>query len=66
MAETALTIESKCLHLEAQDDGKDGCQHYGAVSFPIYQTATRNVVNERAADRNKPHLQVPCNKNLIK
>ncbi len=40
MAETALTIESKCLHLEAQDDGKDGCQHYGAVSFPIYQTAT--------------------------
>lgn len=26
----------------------------------------RNVVNERAADRNKPHLQVPCNKNLTK
>ena len=36
----ALTIESKCLHLEAQEDEKDGCQHYGAVSFPIYQTAT--------------------------
>ncbi|MBQ2551760.1 MAG: PLP-dependent transferase [Treponema sp.] len=42
----ALSIETKCLHLEkdsgdeASSDGKTGCTHYGAVSFPIYQTAT--------------------------
>lgn len=36
----ALAIESKCVHLESQDEAQDGCQHYGAVSFPIYQTAT--------------------------
>ena len=29
--------ETKCIHLEKKDN-KD--QHYGAVSFPIYQTAT--------------------------
>ena len=40
----ALSIESKCLHLEnkseERDDGKPACNHYGSVSFPIYQTAT--------------------------
>ncbi len=39
-----LAIESKCLHLEKDDsvreDGKPVCNHYGSVSFPIYQTAT--------------------------
>ncbi|MBD5143025.1 MAG: PLP-dependent transferase [Ruminococcus sp.] len=30
-------IETKCLHLE-EDDGKN--THYGAISYPIYQTAT--------------------------
>ena len=34
----ALSFESKCSHLENKDE--DGCSHYGAVSFPIYQTAT--------------------------
>ena len=30
-------IETKCLHLEEEE----GCtNHYGAISYPIYQTAT--------------------------
>lgn len=30
-------IETKCLHLEEDE----GCtNHYGAISYPIYQTAT--------------------------
>lgn len=33
----ALSIETKCIHLENKDNCKN---HYGAVSFPIYQTAT--------------------------
>ena len=33
-----LSLETKCLHVE--DDPESGCTHYGAVSFPIYQTAT--------------------------
>lgn len=33
----ALSIETKCIHLEDEDNCK---KHYGAVSFPIYQTAT--------------------------
>ena len=40
----SLSIESKCLHLEEdgdiRQDGKPACNHYGSVSFPIYQTAT--------------------------
>ncbi len=40
----SLSIESKCLHLEkdeaVREDGKPACNHYGSVSFPIYQTAT--------------------------
>jgi cystathionine gamma-synthase len=40
----SLSIESKCLHLEedgdVRQDGKPACNHYGSVSFPIYQTAT--------------------------
>lgn len=34
----SLSLESKCLHLERSST--DGCSHYGAISFPIYQTAT--------------------------
>lgn len=30
-------IETKCLHLE---EDEDNCNHYGAVSYPIYQMAT--------------------------
>nr|MCR4821648.1 PLP-dependent aspartate aminotransferase family protein [Treponema sp.] len=36
-----LTIQSKCLHIERTST--DGCEknnHYGSISFPIYQTAT--------------------------
>ena len=37
-----LSLDSKCLHLE--EDTKNSCnrdlKNYGAVSFPIYQTAT--------------------------
>ncbi len=49
MALKALSIESRCLHLEKDSDtegspcgqaGSTPCGHYGAVSFPIYQTAT--------------------------
>ena len=30
-------INTRCLHLE-EDEGK--LEHYGAISYPIYQTAT--------------------------
>ena len=33
----ARGIEKKCLHLEEEEWG---CNHYGAISYPIYQTAT--------------------------
>ncbi len=38
----SLSVETKCIHLEkdAQTDEKPVCNHYGAISFPIYQTAT--------------------------
>ncbi len=41
----SLSIESKCLHIEDESAPAGGvtavrCNHYGAVSFPIYQTAT--------------------------
>ncbi len=38
----SLSVETKCIHLEkeAQTDEKPACNHYGAISFPIYQTAT--------------------------
>ena len=32
----SLSIESRCIHLE----GDDPAARYGAISFPIYQTAT--------------------------
>ena len=42
-----LSIETKCLHLEADTEDRDenaacreNCNHYGSISFPIYQTAT--------------------------
>ncbi|MDD6485661.1 MAG: PLP-dependent aspartate aminotransferase family protein [Spirochaetales bacterium] len=37
-----LSIETKCLHLEKTEklDEAAACLHYGAISFPIYQTAT--------------------------
>ena len=43
----SLSIETKCLHLEAETEDRDenaacreNCNHYGSISFPIYQTAT--------------------------
>ena len=41
----SLSLESKCLHIEDESALAGGvtaerCNHYGAVSFPIYQTAT--------------------------
>lgn len=44
----SISLETKCLHLEEkiqennENDGESSCKtlHYGAVSFPIYQTAT--------------------------
>ncbi len=41
----ALSIESKCLHIEDESAPAGGvtavrCNHYGSISFPIYQTAT--------------------------
>ncbi|MBO4759776.1 MAG: PLP-dependent transferase [Spirochaetaceae bacterium] len=41
----ALSIETKCIHLENQEkasetDVNSACSHYGSISFPIYQTAT--------------------------
>lgn len=40
----SLSIETKCVHLENQiqneADEKPACNHYGSISFPIYQTAT--------------------------
>lgn len=34
----SLDINTKCLHLE--EDVEGDCNHYGSISFPIYQTAT--------------------------
>lgn len=43
-ATMGITFETKCLHLEdeIENDADSSCKtlHYGAVSFPIYQTAT--------------------------
>lgn len=36
----SLSIETKCLHLEAETKEEPACKHYGSLSFPIYQTAT--------------------------
>ena len=39
----SLNIETKCIHLETECQDKDEksvCNHYGSLSFPIYQTAT--------------------------
>ena len=42
----ALSIETKCVHLEKSEQNtaaggtKTACNHYGSISFPIYQTAT--------------------------
>ena len=38
----ALSQETKCIHLDEalKADEEAHCSHYGAVSFPIYQTAT--------------------------
>ena len=34
----SLGVNTRCLHIEEDDDSD--CKHYGAISFPIYQTAT--------------------------
>ena len=36
----SFSIETKCLHLEKEEQGEAVCKHYGSLSFPIYQTAT--------------------------
>ena len=36
----SLSLETKCLHLEAETTEEPACKHYGSLSFPIYQTAT--------------------------
>ena len=33
----AREIETKCIHLEEEDNS---INHYGAISYPIYQSAT--------------------------
>ena len=67
----SLSIESKCLHLEKKDsvreDGKPACNHYGSVSFPIYQTATYahpSVGNSTGFDYSR--LQNPTREQLEK
>ena len=35
-----FSIDTKCLHLENEKKSDSACKHYGALSFPIYQTAT--------------------------
>ncbi|MBP5442315.1 MAG: PLP-dependent transferase [Treponema sp.] len=40
---SSFSIETQCLHLESETqarDEKSAPLHYGAISFPIYQTAT--------------------------
>lgn len=67
----SLSIESKCLHLEkdeaVREDGKPACNHYGSVSFPIYQTATYahpSVGNSTGFDYSR--LQNPTREQLEK
>ena len=33
-----MDIDTKCIHIDNDDEAF--CKHYGAISFPIYQTAT--------------------------
>ena len=33
----AREIETKCIHLEEEENS---INHYGAISYPIYQSAT--------------------------
>ena len=48
----ARGIDTKCIHLE-EDEGQ--CSHYGALSYPIYQTATARVQALTTADcRTRP------------
>ena len=37
-----ISLDTKCVHLQKDTDDKkeDNLEHYGAVSYPIYQTAT--------------------------
>ena len=37
----SLSLRTKCLHIkQTATDGCYPCSHYGAISYPIYQTAT--------------------------
>lgn len=37
----ARGIDTKCIHLE-EDEGQ--CSHYGALSYPIYQTLEEHAM----------------------
>ncbi len=60
----AYNIETKCLHLENQENT---CDKSGAISFPIYQTATfvhQSVGNSTGYDYSR--LQNPTREHLEK
>lgn len=67
----SLRRETKCLHLESSVDAKGGglkqLPHYGAISFPIYQTATYThpVVGE-SSGFDYSRLQNPTREQLEK
>lgn len=64
----SIGIETKCLHLEEEEvEGDCRSNHYGAISYPIYQTATYahlGVGNSTGYDYSR--LQNPTREHLEK
>ncbi|MCH1983035.1 PLP-dependent aspartate aminotransferase family protein [Ruminococcus sp. OA3] len=60
----AREIETKCIHLEKEEGGTD---HYGAISYPIYQTATyAHMGVGRSTGYDYSRLQNPTRERLEK
>ena len=60
----AREIETKCIHLESEED----CiKNYGAISYPIYQTATyAHLGVEQSTGYDYSRLQNPTREQLEK
>ena len=67
MSLSQLSIETKCIHLENEKDDITACKHYGAISFPIYQTATyAHPAVGRSSGFDYSRLQNPTREQLEK
>ena len=54
----AREIETKCIHLEEEENS---INHYGAISYPIYQSATyaHPGVGQSTGSVSYTHLTLP-------